>query len=82
MHQEELSRGAFTGGRISRKELARALDVCEDTIDNSARRFNVRYISLFNTRYFDLAEFRAAVAASIRRHDSTPRRGRPPKVAA
>lgn len=72
---------AIVGNRVSRRELARQFQCCEDSIDNLAKKYNIPFIKVLNERFFDLSEFRAKIEASVR--PPAPRkRGRPPKVAA
>jgi hypothetical protein len=70
----------IVGNRVSRRELARQFKCCEDSIDNLAKKYDIPFIKVLNERYYDMAEFRARIEASIR-NPAPRKRGRPPKVA-
>ena len=71
----------IVGNRVSRRELCRALNCCEDTIDNLTKRYNIPYMRLLNERYYDLQEFTAKVQrGTMVGETDAPRRGRPRKV--
>jgi hypothetical protein len=72
-------RAELIGDRVSVKQLAVALDVCERSINNRIDRDGIPFDKIFNTRYVKLADFRQALVRNTT--DAPRRRGRPRKTA-
>jgi hypothetical protein len=74
-------RAAVIGNRKSRKQLAKAFDCCERSIDNLAGKYGISYVRVLGERYFDPADFRRALEAEASGRTAPRGRGRPRKAA-